>query len=101
MQAIISTSGTQVKVEKGSKIKVNRLTADVGANVDFDVVALLGDAPQFGAPTVKGAKVTAKVVAHERGEKIRVSIYKRRKGFHKTRGHRQELTQIEITDIKG
>ncbi len=99
MQAIIKTGGTQVKVAKGKKFEVNLLSAAVGDTVDFETLAVYGDTVKIGQPIVAGAKVQAKVLEHTRGEKIYVRTYKRRKGFHKSRGHRQELTVLEVTNI--
>jgi len=99
MEAIIQSGGRQYQVSKGQKILVNRLTAEKGSDVTFDVMALYGDKPQIGEPVVKGAKVVAKVLSHDRGDKIIVATYKRRKGYHKKHGHRQELTQLEIKEI--
>lgn len=101
MQAVIQTGGKQYQVQKGQKLSVEKLAGEPGSNVEFDVLAILGDAPKFGQPTVSGAKVVAKLLGDERGDKVVVSTYKRRKGYHKSSGHRQDLTKIEITDIKG
>lgn len=105
MQAVIETGGKQYQVQKGQKLSVEKLSTEkvaleVGSQVEFDVLAILGDEPKFGQPLVSGAKVIAKVLNQTQGEKIDVSTYKRRKGFHKSSGHRQELTSLEITDIK-
>jgi large subunit ribosomal protein L21 len=100
MEAIIETGGKQYQVTKGLKLDVELLDAAEGTEVKFDVLACYGDKIQIGQPLVKDAHVLAKVVKHKRGEKIIVSTYKRRKGYHKTQGHRQELTEIEIVDIK-
>lgn len=99
MQAIVKTGAAQHKVKKGDKIKVNRVDAEAGAKVNLDVLMLLGDKLQVGNPLVEDAKVEAKVVRHLRGEKIKVATYKKRKGYHKRRGHRQELTELEISKI--
>lgn len=100
MQAVIETGGKQYQVQKGQKLSVEKIVLEPGSNVEFDVLAILGDEPKFGQPLVSGAKVTAKVLSQTQGDKVDVSTYKRRKGFHKSRGHRQELTNLEITDIK-
>ena len=99
MEAIIAVSGSQRQVSKGIKVSINRVDAEVGSDLNFDVLAVLGEQAEFGAPTVKGAKVTAKVLRHFRDDKITVFKYKRRKGYHKKQGHRQDLTEVEITDI--
>lgn len=99
MEAIIETGGKQYQVKKGQKLDVELLDAAEGAEVKFDILACYGDEIKIGQPTVKNASVLAKVIRHKRGEKLIVSTYKRRKGYHKTRGHRQELTEIEIVDV--
>lgn len=96
MEAIVKTGTTQLKVKKGDKIAVDHVDAEVGAKLNLDVLMLLGEKPQIGNPLVEGAKVEAKVIRHMRGEKIKVATYKKRKGYHKRRGHRQELTELEI-----
>lgn len=101
MYAIVEIAGQQFKVEKDRKVYVNRLTAEEGAQVEFDKVLLVdneGDI-KVGAPLVKGAKVTAKVLAHLKGDKVIVFKKKRRKGYQKKNGHRQYLTQIQIEGI--
>ncbi len=103
MYAIVSIGGQQMKVEKDRKIFVNRLSAEEGASVEFDQVLLVdndGDV-KIGAPTVDGAKVTAKVLSHMKGDKVIVFKKKRRKGYRKKNGHRQYLSQIQIENIEG
>lgn len=101
--AIVRASGKQHRVKQGEQLTIDRMQAEVGEEFTLGDVLLLaqGDAVTIGRPLVDGAKVTAKVVAHGRGDKIRVFKRKKRKGFHKTIGHRQELTHIEITKIGG
>ncbi|MBI3179659.1 MAG: 50S ribosomal protein L21 [Deltaproteobacteria bacterium] len=103
MYAVIRTGGKQHRVEKGERLRVEKLEGDVGAALKFDDILLVGGdgEPQIGRPTVDGAQVTAKIVAHGKNDKIRVFKKRRRKGFHKTIGHRQPFTEIEITGIKG
>ncbi|HEY4789541.1 MAG TPA: 50S ribosomal protein L21 [Bacteroidales bacterium] len=103
MYAIVDIAGQQFKVEKDQKVFVNRLDAKEGAKVSFDQVLLVdndGDV-KVGAPTVSGAKVSATVLAHVRGDKVLVFKKKKRKGYQKMNGHRQDLTQIQVQDIKG
>ncbi len=101
MFAIIETGGKQYKVEKGSTLDIERIEAEEGATVTFDQVLLISDKDTVvGTPTVPGAAVTAKVVAHKRGDKIVVFKMKAKKRYQKTQGHRQELTTIEVTEIK-
>ncbi|MBU1151854.1 50S ribosomal protein L21 [Patescibacteria group bacterium] len=101
MFAIIETAGAQYKVEKGAKIEVNRMEGKEGSSIKIDQVLLIDDngKVEVGTPTV-GAEVTAKILEHKRGEKIVVFKMKAKKRYQKTQGHRQELTVLEITDIK-
>ena len=88
MYAIIKTGGKQYRVKSGEQVRVESLTADVGAAVSFDEVLAVGegDAVRVGAPLVSGAKVKATVLAHGRGEKVRIFKMRRRKHFQKTQG---------------
>lgn len=99
MQAIIKTGGKQYTVKKGQKLAVEKLAAADGASVDFDVLALIGDELKIGTPLVSGAKVQAKVLGQVKADKVISFKFKRRKGYHKTRGHRQKLTEIQIQSI--
>lgn len=100
--AIVKSGGKQHRVEEGQSLLVERLPDDVGASVDLEplLVAGGGDA-KFSADALGGASVTAKVVAHERGPKVRIFKYRPKQGYRKRQGHRQELTRLEITGIKG
>lgn len=102
MYAIVDIGGDQVKVEKGREVFVNRLKEEAGSNVGFDNVLLVDNDGnvQVGTPNVEGAKVSAKVVEHLRGDKVLVFKKKRRKGYKKTSGHRQDLTKVQIEDIQ-
>lgn len=102
MYAVIKTGGKQYRVSKGDTLRVESLTADEGAAVEFDSVLMVadGDNIQVGTPYVNGGKVMATVKAHGRGEKIEVIKFRRRKHFDKKTGHRQNFTEVEITDIK-
>ncbi|WP_232468419.1 50S ribosomal protein L21 [Alkalitalea saponilacus] len=102
MYAIVTIAGQQFKVEKDRKVFVHRLSADEGASVEFDEVLLVEDESgvKIGAPVVEGAKVTAKVLSHLKGDKVIVFKKKRRKGYKKKNGHRQYLSQIQIEDIQ-
>jgi len=103
MYAVIKTGGKQYKVAPGEKLKVETLVAEVGAKISFDEVLMVadGDNRKVGAPLVAGAKVTAEVLAHGRGEKIRIIKHRRRKHYHKEQGHRQNYTEVKITEITG
>ncbi len=101
MFAIIETGGKQYKVEKGMKLEIERLEGKEGDSITFDSVLLTNDKEtKVGNPEVKGASVKAKIIEHKRGDKIVVFKMKPKKRYQKTQGHRQELTTIEITDIK-
>jgi large subunit ribosomal protein L21 len=99
MFAVIKTGGKQYKVASGDVIAVEKLSADVGSVVDFDQVLLLGD--KVGAPVVEGASVAAEVVDQFRDKKIIVFKKKRRKNYRRKNGHRQDLTLVKITDLRG
>ncbi len=101
MYAIVEIAGQQFKVEKDSKVFVHRLDNEVGDKLEFDKVYLVdndGDV-KVGTPTVEGAKIEAEVLDHVRGDKVKVFKKKRRKGYQKQTGHRQDFTQIEIKSI--
>ena len=101
MYAIVEIAGQQFKVEKDQQIFVHRLDNEEGSKVDFDKVLLLDDAGtvNVGAPVITGAKVTAKVLEHLKGDKVIVFKKKRRKGYKVKNGHRQYLTKLEIQKI--
>jgi large subunit ribosomal protein L21 len=101
MYAIVEIAGQQFKVEKDQQIFVHRLEAEEGSKIDFDKVLLMDNAGKInvGAPAVKGAKVTAKVLEHLKGDKVIVFKKKRRKGYKVKNGHRQYLTKLEILKI--
>lgn len=101
MYAVIVSGGKQYRVKEGQTLKLEKLTADQGASVDFDRVLLVanGDDVKIGAPVVEGAKVTAEVVAHGRGKKVTILKFKRRKHHMKRQGHRQWFTEVKITGI--
>lgn len=101
MYAIVEIAGQQFKVEKDQQIFVHRLDAEQGTKVSFDKVLLLDNQGKInvGAPAVKGASVTAKVMEHLKGDKVIVFKKKRRKGYKVKNGHRQYLTKIEIQVI--
>lgn len=102
MFAIIETSGKQYKVEKGQEITVDRLEDKEGATVTIDKVLLINsnNDTKIGMPWIEGACVEAKVLAHPRGEKLRVFKMIAKKRHSKTIGHRADLTTLEITEIK-
>ena len=102
MYAIVEIAGQQFKVQKDQKIFVHRLAAEAGQKLEFDRVLLIDNGGQIslGAPAIEGAKVTAEVVEHVKGDKIIIFRKKRRKGYKKKNGHRQSFTSIVISDIK-
>ncbi len=102
MYAVLETGSKQYRVSAGDTLEVERLEVEAGKPVTFDRVLLVNNDGKLsvGTPTVAGAAVTADVVEHIRGEKKIAFKMKRRKGFHKTIGHRQELTVVKITEIK-
>ena len=102
MYAIVDIAGQQFKVEKGTKLYVNRLENETGSNVNFEKVLLLDNENNLsiGSPTVESASVSAKVLGHCKGDTVLVFKKKRRKGYQKLNGHRQSYTEIEIQDIK-
>ncbi|NOZ87467.1 MAG: 50S ribosomal protein L21 [Deltaproteobacteria bacterium] len=101
--AIVKHGGRQFKVTEGSEVLVNRLNVDAGSTVDLDEVLLFAgdDGVKVGTPFVDGAKVQARVVKHERDDKIIVFKMKRRKGYRRKAGHRQDLTRLLITKVSG
>ena len=103
MYAIVEIAGQQFKVEKDRKIFVHRLNAEEGSKIDFDRVLLVDNDGKVnvGNPVVNGAKVSATVMNHLRGKKVLVFKKKRRKGYQKMTGHRQDLTCIQIESIIG
>lgn len=101
MYAVLETGNKQYRVSAGDTLEVERLEVEAGKPVTFDRVLLVSNdgTVQVGAPTVANATVTADVVDHIRGEKKTTFKMKRRKGYHKTIGHRQELTVVKIKEI--
>jgi large subunit ribosomal protein L21 len=102
MYAIVEIAGQQFKVNKDQKIFVHRQTGEVGDKLSFDQVFLIDDESKVavGTPVVKGASVDASIVSHIRGDKVLVFKKKRRKGYQKLNGHRQDFTQLLIEEIK-
>jgi large subunit ribosomal protein L21 len=101
MYAIVEIAGQQFKVEKDQQVYVHRLEAKEGSKVEFDNVLLIDNGGKIavGAPAIEGAKVTAKVLQHLKGDKVIVFKKKRRKGYKVKNGHRQYLSQIQIEKI--
>lgn len=99
--AIFVTGGKQFKAEPGRTIQIPSLDAEPGAKVTFDRVLLTSDGTkvQAGEPVVRGAIVTAEVVRHGKGEKIRIYRFARRAGYRRHAGHRQPFTEVKIADV--
>jgi len=100
MYAIVKTGGKQYRVEQGSTLLVERLPEDEGATVALEPILFRSDDVVFDTDGLSKVKVDAKIIEHLRGPKIRVFKYKPKRGYKKTQGHRQELTRIEVTEIK-
>ena len=103
MYAVISTGGKQYRVSEGSVLRIEKLEADVGANVDFDKVLLVGQGDQvkLGTPLLAGGKVTATVQSHGKGEKKVIVKFRRRKHYLRQGTHRQTYTEVKVTGIVG
>jgi large subunit ribosomal protein L21 len=102
MYAVIATGGKQYKVTKGETLRVEKLEGDEGSTVKIDNVLMIadGDKVSVGTPTLDKASVTAKIMAHGRGDKVEIIKFRRRKHSRSQMGHRQSYTEIEVTDIK-
>src|SRR4051794_31432677 len=101
MYAVIKTGGKQYRVSAGEKLRIEQIPVDVGAEVVLNEVLLVADGEdvKMGAPMVNGATVTAKILSHGRGDKVRIFKMRRRKHYRKSQGHRQNYTEIEIVGI--
>ena len=102
MYAIVNINGIQTRVQPDDVLDVARLKGDPGAKLTFEEVLLVadGDTITVGVPFVKGASLTAEVVDHHRGKKLRIFKFKRRREYRRRRGYRDELTRIRVTGIK-
>jgi large subunit ribosomal protein L21 len=104
MYAVVKTGGKQYKVAPGEKLKIERIPADIGAEVTLDQVLMIvgeGDSVRLGQPIVSGAAVKATVVSQGRGEKVKIFKMRRRKHYQKHQGHRQNYTELRIDSIAG
>ncbi len=103
MYAVIKTGGKQYRVSAGEKLKVEQISADIGATITFNEVLAVGAGADLvvGAPLVSGAKVDASVVEHGRGDKVRIFKLRRRKHYKRQMGHRQNFTEVFISAIYG
>jgi large subunit ribosomal protein L21 len=102
MYAVIKTGGKQYRVTAGDKLKIEQLRADVGSELTLGEVLMVvdGDLVTLGQPLLQGAAVTATVIAHGRGDKVRIFKMRRRKHYQKSQGHRQAYTEVRIDRIK-
>lgn len=103
MYALIEFQGKQYKAEDGALLTVDRVDAEPGSEMELDSVVLMrtDDDVQVGQPYVKGAKVTATVESHEKGPKLLVRTYKRRKNYRRSLGHRSRYSILRVKEIKG
>jgi large subunit ribosomal protein L21 len=101
MYAVFVTGGRQFRAVPGEVVRVEKIDAEPGATIQIDQVLMIGDGEKvtIGTPTVKGAKVAAKVREHGRADKVHIVKFRRRKHFRKQAGHRQHYTDLEITGI--
>lgn len=102
MYAIFQSGGKQHRASVGDTLKLELLTSEIGANISFDQVLMVGgeDAPKIGQPLVDGVSVEAEVIRHGRHPKLIVFKRRRRTGFRKKNGHRQPFTEVKITGVK-
>ena len=101
MYAVITSGNKQYRVVEGQKLKLDKMTAEVGSAIDLDQVLLVadGDKVTLGKPFIDGRKVVATVISHGRGKKIHIIKFRRRKHHMKRMGHRQDYTEVQITQI--
>ncbi|BCL68575.1 50S ribosomal subunit protein L21 [Vibrio nigripulchritudo MADA3029] len=101
MYAVFQSGGKQHRVSEGQTLRLEKLDVETGATVEFDKVLLVANGEEItvGAPLVEGGKVTAEVVQHGRGDKVKVVKFRRRKHSRKQQGHRQWFTEVKITGI--
>jgi len=103
MYAVIATGGKQYRVSEGSVLRIEKLEADAGADVEFDQVLLVGQGDQIkvGAPYLDGGKVVATIQSHGKGDKVRIVKFRRRKHYLRQGNHRQPYTEVKVTSIVG
>lgn len=101
MYVIVDIQGQQFKVEQDQKLFVHRLNADQGSEVEFEKVMLVDKegAVTVGAPVIEGAKVVVEVLSHVKGDKVLVFKKKKRKGYRKLNGHRQQFSEVKVKEI--
>ncbi len=103
MYAVIRSGGKQYRVSQGASLRVEKLPGEVGSSITLDEVLMIGGDGEVkvGTPRVDGAQITGTIVAQGRGQKIRVFKMKRRKGYRRAQGHRQDYTEIRVDEIRG
>jgi large subunit ribosomal protein L21 len=103
MYAVIATGGKQYRVSEGAVLRIEKLEAEAGSNVEFDQVLLVGSGDQVkvGTPYLSGGKVVATVQGHGKGDKVRIVKFRRRKHYLRQGNHRQPYTEIKVTSITG
>ncbi len=101
MYVIVDIQGQQFKVEQDQKLFVHRINADQGAEVEFDKVMLVDNegAVTVGAPVIEGAKVVVEILSHVKGDKVLIFKKKKRKGYRKLNGHRQQFSEVRVKEI--
>lgn len=101
MYAVIATGGKQYRVSEGAVLRVEKLEAEEGASIEFDRVLLVGDGDtvNVGKPFLEGGKVQATVMLQGKARKVEIVKFRRRKNYRRTKGHRQQFTQVKITGI--
>ncbi|RKG53430.1 50S ribosomal protein L21 [Corallococcus sp. AB011P] len=102
MYAVIRTGGKQYRVAEGDVVRIEKIAGDIGAEVSFTEVLLLGgsESPKVGQPTVAGAKVVGKVLAQDKHRRV-LHFRKEKEGWTRRRGHRQSYTEVKVTSISG
>jgi len=101
MFAIVESGGKQYRVAEGDVLRLERIDAEAGATVELPVLLLGSDEVKVGTPTVEGAKVTAEVLRHGRGEKVHVYKFRAKTNYRRHIGHRQSFTEVRITKVEG
>ena len=103
MYAVIATGGKQYRVEKGGVLRIEKLAAELGDTVEFNEVLLIadGDNVRLGKPLLSGGTVLATVEKHAKGDKVVIVKFRRRKHYLRQKTHRQQYTQVRVTDISG
>ena len=101
MYAVIATGGKQYRVEKGAVLRIEKLVGEPGSTVEFNEVLLIadGDDVRLGKPQLQGGKVTATIEKHAKGDKVTIVKFRRRKHYLRQKTHRQQYTQVRVTDI--